>query len=49
MTARVPCEKVELGQIELVDEVGHSARVLVSAVEEYDAAANRVSCGGRRA
>ena len=41
VTARIPCEEVEVGQIELVDEVRHPRRVLVAAMEQHDRAASR--------
>ncbi len=39
MTARVPCEEIEVGEPELVDEVRHAPRVLVTAMKQHDRAA----------
>ena len=39
VAARIPGEEVEVGQVELVDQVRHAARVLVAAMEEHDRAA----------
>ena len=38
MPARVPGIKVKIGKIQLVDQVGHPAGMLMSAMEEHDCA-----------
>jgi hypothetical protein len=43
VAARVPGEEIEIGQVELVDQVRHARTVLVAAVEQNDRAAPRTA------
>jgi hypothetical protein len=36
VTARIPSEEIEVGEIELGRQMTHAARVLVTPVEEHD-------------
>jgi hypothetical protein len=39
VAARIPGEEVEVGKIELVDQVRHAGRMLMAAMEQHDGAA----------
>jgi len=47
VTARIPGEEGGVGQVQLIDQVGDPAGVLVAAVQQHDGLAGR-GCGGAR-